>query len=155
MVNWRINGRSLEVEDPTSGLWAPLCDAFGISRVEVDLLTGVHEIVLFVDSARAGMNEATVPRKDLQKRSIMSRLYELGLSLLDGDDDIPIVQQILLESEQSAPLVYRHDRLGFAKCDGKELFLLDGPIGTIDPLKAGSRSKGEVLNGLSPSFFRF
>ena len=139
MVNWRINGRSLEVEDPTSGLWAPLCDAFGISRVEVDLLTGVHEIVLFVDSARAGMNEATVPRKDLQKRSIMSRLYELGLSLLDGDDDIPIVQQILLESEQSAPLVYRHDRLGFAKCDGKELFLLDGPIGTIDPLKAGSR----------------
>ena len=138
MFEWRINGRSLEIEDPASGSWNRLCDAFGISRVEVDLLTGIHEIVLYVDSVRGGLNTMRVRREDLKKSTIMSRLYQLGLSLLDGDEDIPIVQQILLESELNAPLAYHHDRLGFAGCDGKEVFLLDKPIGSIDPLKAGS-----------------
>ena len=138
MLNWRIHGRSLEVQDPESGQWARFCDAFGISRVEVNLLTRVHEIVLFVNSIRAGMNETKVLREDLQKRSVMSRLYRLGLALLYGDDDIQVVQTILLESEQSAPLVYHHDRLGFSTCNGKGVFLLDTPIGSIDPIKAGS-----------------
>ena len=146
MLDWRINGRALEIQDEESSQWSRLCDAFGIARVEVNLLTGAHEIVLFVDSDRGGLNTAKVPREDIQKRSIMSRLYKLGLSLLDGDDDIPIVQQILFESEQNAPLVYYHDHLGFAECDGTEVFLLDEPIGAIDPKKAKSHySLPEVL----------
>ena len=139
MLTWRINGRSLEIEDPASGSWAHLCDAFGISSVDVDLLTGIHEVVLYVDSARSGLNTTRIMREDLQKQTIMPRLYSLGLSLLDGNDDIPLVQQILFESEQNAPIVYRHNRLGFTNCDGKEIFLLDTPIGSIDPLKAASR----------------
>lgn len=139
MADWRINAHYLEVRNPVDGSWAIFCEAFGVEEIHIDLLSGLRTLKLFVDTASSGKYYTEAPRSRLRRNSIMSPLYDLGLSMLDTDEDIPLVQQVLLESEAAAPVRFVHSQLGFVELDGVTFFLLDEPVGLSDPLKSASQ----------------
>ena len=155
MIDWRISGSFMEICQ--DGQWVQISEAFGISTVKVDLITGDHELEFFVESATGGRNSGTMKRSCVDRRSIMKVLYDKGLSFSDKDEAIDIVQEIFLGSETLASTEMQHRQLGFAEVDGQRAFLLDRPIGLTDPKRAASRyvvpeimlPRGELENWLA------
>lgn len=139
MADWRYRNHMLETYDDASNSWSPLCEAFGVEKTIVDLLSGKHTVKLFVDSARTGYNTMICDRRFILRKSVMERLFDIGFAQPDDEDDIVVIHKLLLESEQLAPVEYIHDRLGFIKQDdGTEAYLLHQPIGITDAIKATS-----------------
>ena len=140
MAETRLAAHCWEVYIPDENKWVRMCDAFGIDEVKVDLLSGEHRVVLFVDSPRSGRNQLEVGRETIQQRSVMAQLYKLGFSHPDTLEELPGIQELLLDSEQAAAVRYYHRKLGFQTLKtGEEIFLLDRPVGLTDPVRAESR----------------
>lgn len=137
MIDWQIAGSFMEI--CKDGQWTPICEAFGISEVRADLITGDHELDFFVESAIGGRSSGTMQRSCVNRRSIMKELFRKGLSFPDTDDAIDMIQEIFLGSETLASSKMQHRQLGFAEVDGQRAFLLDRPIGLTDPMRAASR----------------
>ena len=135
-MDYKISNGRVWLDQEGNGQFGDYCEAFGITNVATDLLTGEQTVELTIETA-AGDVSFTLPRCDMN-RKIIPKLLNYGLSVMDTNTDADLILQILIESEATATRVFRHDRLGFCKIDGNDIFLAHQPIGLLDPGKACS-----------------
>lgn len=135
-MSFRVQNHIIEISDPDTGQWLPLCEEFGVKEVQANLLTGKHQVILEAWPS-TGVCETVLPRSAL-KRDVIPSLLDMGVTLYDEDTNIPHVLEIALTSDQQAPRKLFHDKLGFQEVDGKIGFLLHHPVGLTDPKKQQS-----------------
>lgn len=135
-MSYRVQNHIIEISDPNTGQWLPLCEEFGVKEVRANLLTGKHEVVLEAWPS-TGVCETVLPRSAL-KRDVIPSLLDMGVTLYDEDENIPQVLEIALTSDQQAPRMLFHEKLGFHEVDRKIGFLLHHPVGLTDPKKQQS-----------------
>lgn len=129
-MDYKISNGRVWLDLKGDGQFAEYCEAFGITKVITDLLTGEQAVELTIETA-AGDVSFTLPRCDIN-RKIIPKLLNYGLSVMDTNTDTDLILQILIESEATATRLFRHDRLGFCRIDGRDVFLAHHPIGLLD-----------------------
>lgn len=99
-----------------------LCEEFLVTEVICDLDTG--DSSLMVEIIRSGGSSATVelPRREASINPLPI-LAAGGLSVANVPIYTVTLTEILHEMEKSAPVSFRHSKLGFQLVDGKKVFL--------------------------------
>ena len=135
-MNYRIVNHRIEVEDPNDGKYHDFCEEVAITKVVTNTLDGSIEVEVTI-YATSGEARLLLPRGKVN-RNILPKLLDKGLTVLDNNLQVDFILQVLLESEVTATRIFRHDRLGFCKINGNDVFLAHQPIGLANSGKACS-----------------
>lgn len=116
--------------------WEFAFEEVRVKTRHVDLLKGKQTVeiemwpetgcVLF-EIERSGLN-----------RTLISRLLDYGLSLIDTNDNAECLMEYIIESEKNAEIKFHHDHLGFQMIGNDEVVLLHHPVNLTDMPKSES-----------------
>lgn len=100
----------------------PLCQRVEIIATYVDIVTGQESVDIKIalgyesEPFRLSSNELTT-------RKLLENLCGHGLKIVDGDSSARIVKSVLLNTQETAPVIFEHSQSGFRNVLGHNVFL--------------------------------
>lgn len=108
-----------------------LCKPFSVVAKHVDLQEGVEDCEISLETAYCH-KIFRVDRAQFTLSKIFHVMMRQGLYVLENDNARNLVLEVLLDSEQKAPVIFHHSELGFRQVQNKTVFLGHHPVGPLD-----------------------
>lgn len=115
------------VDDKTGELGDELCEEVFVEAEHIDLSTNswMAHIAMWKNGEKITFQ---LNRKHLDNQ-VLPDLLDKGFTLLDDPENIAATLGYILDSDKSAPIIYKHRKLGFCEVNEKMVFLADEVIG--------------------------
>lgn len=121
-LQWKFQGDDLLVAPEKGKQYARYSCKFEVVEKQVDILTGLESVLIKISNGYTNP-VIRLSREELTEISIVDTLTKFGVSIFNTTDDRALVKEILIATEEVAPVTLYHDKLGFEKLHDNELFL--------------------------------
>lgn len=152
---WATPPGADDPDDPSQ--MVDVCEQIETVGRRIDLLTGIETLTVRIQKP-SGEKIFDIPRELIGGRRMFQPLAAQGLSIFENDTTAKILQEVLFDTEEDAPVIFTHENHGFCNLNSAECFLWNRPLGVSNPHAEfryiGSTACGDLRPRGSPETWR-